>query len=151
MKKVFVLLLMLLVSLVAFACTSQRDDPSIKIVDTPKNTQESSSSSTQEQQKNTQSPGVGQVREFTIHGSSFKLTSSDIKVKKGDKVRINYVSDDIGHNFVISEFDIKTNIITKDQTEVVEFIADKEGTFSMFCSVGSHRALGMEGKLIVEP
>ncbi len=92
-----------------------------------------------------------QVKEFTVHGASFEFDKQEIRVKKGDKVRIIYISDDIGHDLVIDEFNVRTNVITKGQTEVTEFVADKEGTFAMYCSVGQHRQLGMESRLIVEP
>lgn len=91
------------------------------------------------------------IKEFTVHGSSFKFEPFEIKVKKGDTVRINYISDDIGHNLLIDEFNVRTNIISSGDAESIEFIADKEGTFAIYCSVGQHRALGMEGILIVEP
>lgn len=92
-----------------------------------------------------------QLREFTVHGSSFEFDNKELKVKKGDRVRITFISDDIGHNLLIDEFNIRTNVISSGATEVVEFIADKIGTFPFYCSVGQHRSLGMESKLIVEP
>lgn len=91
-----------------------------------------------------------QVKEFIVHGASFEYDKQEIRVKKGDRVKITYISDDIGHDLVIDEFGVRTNVVAKGQTEVVEFVADKVGEFTMYCSVGQHRQLGMESKLIVE-
>ena len=143
------LALILLVSLFVIGCTSN-DQKSIDVVNTGDIQQDSQVINDKIQDTNTDSSQSSEIKEFTIHGSSFKLVPVEIKVKKGEKVRINYISDDVGHNLVIDDFGVKTNIITKGQTEVVEFIADKEGKFSIYCSVGSHRSFGMEGNLIVE-
>jgi hypothetical protein len=35
-------------------------------------------------------------------------------------------------------------------SDVVEFTADKAGTFEYYCSVGNHRAMGMKGTLTVK-
>lgn len=146
MNKITLIFLILTVSLLLVACEKAQDQPSI-FVNAPEVTNSEPVAEQNTQQTNTQA----QIKEFTVRGSSFKFTPFEIRVKKGDRVRINYISDDIGHNFVIDELNVKTNIISKGQTEIVEFVADKEGTFSVYCSVGSHRSLGMEGKLIVEP
>ena len=34
--------------------------------------------------------------------------------------------------------------------EVIEFTADKTGSFEYYCSVGTHRQMGMKGTLIVK-
>lgn len=91
----------------------------------------------------------GTIKEYTIHGSSFKLDPPEITVNEGDTVRIIYVSDDIGHNLVIDEFNVRTNVISGGTSETLQFTADKKGTFDIYCSVGQHRDLGMEGKIIV--
>lgn len=91
----------------------------------------------------------GTIKEYIIHGSSFKLDPPEIRVNEGETVRIIYVSDDIGHNLVIDEFNVRTNVISGGTSETLQFTADKKGTFDMYCSVGQHRGLGMEGKIIV--
>ncbi len=91
------------------------------------------------------------VREFTVRGSNFKYDMQEIKVKKGEGVIINFVSDDGNHDFTIDEFNARTKIIAKGEKDTIDFIADKSGTFEFYCSVGQHRALGMKGSFIVEP
>src|SRR3989344_1215673 len=93
---------------------------------------------------------VGAVKEFTVEGSPFKFVPNVINVKKGDTVRVTFKNVTGTHDFVIDEFDVRTNQIGEGEEEEVEFIADKAGTFEYYCSVGNHRAMGMVGKLIVE-
>lgn len=96
------------------------------------------------------SEGSGQVKEFTVEGSKFKFVPAVMNVKKGDTVRVVFKNIEGLHDFVIDEFDVKTNQINGGDEEEVEFVADKAGTFEYYCSVGTHRQLGMVGKLVVE-
>ena len=54
------------------------------------------------------------------------------------------------HDFVLDEFNVRAEVLDVGESQEVEFIADKIGKFEYYCSVGSHRAMGMVGKLIVE-
>lgn len=95
--------------------------------------------------------GDVEAKEFTVEGSNFKFSPAEIRVKKGDTVRILFKN--VGgmmHDWVVDEFDARTNQIDVGEEEEIEFVADKAGTFEYYCSVGSHRANGMVGKLIVE-
>ena len=85
-------------------------------------------------------------------GSSALLNGGlfDIKVKKGDTVTINFMNKEGIHDWVIDEFGVRTPKIQAGQSASVTFVADKTGTFEYYCSVGSHRARGMRGNLIVE-
>ncbi len=90
------------------------------------------------------------VKVVTVKGSSFKFDPKEIRVKKGQKVRIEFENVDGMHDWVIDEFDARTDIIKAGESDSVEFTADKVGTFEYYCSVGTHRQMGMVGKLIVE-
>lgn len=90
-----------------------------------------------------------EVKEFTVSGQNFSFTPSSLTVKKGDKVRIIFKSTQGFHDFVIDEYGVATKQLKSPGEEVLEFIADKSGTFEYYCSVGEHRALGMVGKLVV--
>ena len=92
----------------------------------------------------------GTVKEFTVTGSNFKFDPAEIKVAKGDKVKVTFKSAGMMHDFVIDEFNVKTKQLKADEEETVEFTADKAGTFEYYCSVGKHRQMGMVGKLVVE-
>lgn len=93
---------------------------------------------------------TGPVQEFTVVGSSFKLSPATMTVKKGDTVRINFTSQGPMHNLVIDEFGVATSELGEEEEEEIEFVADKSGTFAYYCSVGNHRAQGMVGKLVVQ-
>ena len=91
-----------------------------------------------------------EVKEITVIGSNFRFDPKTIKVKKGDKVRITFKSSGGLHNFVIDELNVRTPMITGGDSQVVEFTADKSGSFQYYCSFGNHRAMGMWGTLTVE-
>lgn len=92
------------------------------------------------------------VKTFDVVEDSFSYSPSTITVKLGDKVKLNLTNKaaDFPHDFVIDELNAKSSKSAPGGTDTLEFIADKKGTFEFYCSVGSHRAKGMVGKLIVE-
>jgi plastocyanin len=93
---------------------------------------------------------------FVMTGENFKFVvegvdNPEIKVKQGDKIRIEFTSTQGFHDVVIDEFDAATEQVRDtDGMTFVEFTADKKGTFEYYCSVGQHRANGMKGNFIVE-
>lgn len=91
-----------------------------------------------------------EVKVINIEGSSFAFAPAEIRVKKGDAVKIVFKSTDGFHDFSVGGYGVATPRITSGGSATVEFVADKIGTFEYYCSVGSHRDLGMTGKLIVE-
>lgn len=93
--------------------------------------------------------GQASVKEFTVNGSSFKFEPATLTVNKGDKVKITFKNSGGTHDFVIDEFNVKTQVIPGGQEATAEFTADKSGTFQYYCSVGNHRAMGMVGTLTV--
>jgi plastocyanin len=93
---------------------------------------------------------AGTVKEFTVTAENFAFSQNEIRVKKGDTVKINFTSTDGFHDWVVDEFDAATERVNTGGTTSVEFVASETGEFSYYCSVGSHRQLGMEGMLIVE-
>ncbi len=96
-------------------------------------------------------PGtVEQVKTFDISAKPFEFSVKEIRVKKGDRVRINLTVTQGMHDWVVDEFNARTNITQTGQTTSVEFVADKTGTYEYYCSVPTHRQQGMVGKLIVE-
>jgi plastocyanin len=92
----------------------------------------------------------GEVKTFTVDAQNFSFSMKEIKVKKGDRVKIVLVNKGGFHDWVVDEFNAKTKQIGAGSTDTIEFTADKVGTFQFYCSVGNHRAMGMVGNLIVE-
>ncbi len=90
------------------------------------------------------------VKEFTVIGSNFEFSPSVIKVKQGDRVKITFNNNQGFHDFVVDEYGVATKQTSSPTSEVIEFTAGKKGSFEYYCSVGTHRSLGMKGTLIVE-
>lgn len=90
------------------------------------------------------------VREFMVVGKNFSLSPGNLEVNKGDRVRITLQNQGGTHDWVIDEFNARTKVLSNGQTETIEFVADKIGTFEYYCSVGTHRQMGMKGTLVVK-
>lgn len=99
---------------------------------------------------NTDSQSEDAVRIFNITGESYAFSVKEIRVKKGDLVRINFSSNGGMHDWNIDEFNASTILVDDGDSDFVEFTASKTGTFEYYCSVENHRSMGMVGKLIVE-
>ena len=93
---------------------------------------------------------TGQVKEFKMTAKQFAFEPEIIEVNKGDKVRLIVTSIDVPHGIAIPEYGINERL-NPGEPVTIEFIADKEGTFTAFCSVfcGSGHS-NMKGKIIVK-
>ena len=65
-------------------------------------------------------------------------------------MRVVFTSESGFHDWVVDEFDAATSRVQSGGQATVEFVAETSGTFEYYCSVGSHRAQGMKGNLVVE-
>ncbi len=90
------------------------------------------------------------VKEFTVTGSNFKFDPPILTVNIGDTVKITFKNSGGMHDFVIDEFNVKTPLVKSGEDALVQFTADKTGTFQYYCNVANHRAMGMQGNLIVQ-
>ena len=90
------------------------------------------------------------VKTFNLSARNFAFSQTEIRVKKGDTVKIVLASADGFHDWAVDEFNAKTERVNTGATTEVEFTADKIGSFQYYCSVGQHRQMGMVGNLIVE-
>ena len=100
----------------------------------------------------TDQPVSNSVKEFTIEAKPFEFNPKEIRVKKGNSVKITFVNNEGTHDFMIDGLNVKTKQIPAGQTDTVEFVANTAGTFEYYCSVGNgyHRQQGMVGSLVVE-
>jgi plastocyanin len=87
---------------------------------------------------------------FDVTGMNFEFSVKEIKVKEGDTVTINFASTGGVHDWVVDEFNANTEQVNTGKSSSVTFVADKAGEYEFYCSVGTHRQMGMVGKLIVE-
>src|SRR3989338_3372421 len=90
------------------------------------------------------------VKEFNVDGSNFKFSVAEMKVNKGDTVKVTFNNVEGMHDWVVDEFNARTKQIQAGESETITFVADQTGTFEYYCSVGKHRQMGMVGNLIVE-
>lgn len=90
------------------------------------------------------------LKEFNMTAKQFEFIPNKIEVNKGDNVRLNIKSIDVAHGFGLPEFNINERLEPGREVSV-EFVADKEGTYTFFCTVycGTGHA-GMKGTLIVK-
>lgn len=102
-------------------------------------------------------PAAGQpVKEFVMN--SFvefvdgkpkpQFAPNTLTVKKGDFVRIKITVTKGMHDFKLDEFGIYAATPLNQET-LVEFTADKAGTFIYYCNQPGHRELGHWGTLTV--
>lgn len=89
------------------------------------------------------------IKEFKITARQFQFEPSTVEVNKGDKVKLIITSVDVPHGFSVPEYGINERL-DPGKPVTIEFTADKQGTFTAFCSVfcGSGHS-GMKGKIVV--
>jgi len=90
------------------------------------------------------------VHEIQVTLRKYEFSPGTLRVKKGEQVRLVMAAADHDHGFKLDDFNINQKI-PKGTTVVVEFTADKAGTFQFHCSSVcglGHR--GMKGILVVE-
>lgn len=104
----------------------------------------------QTQQPTSAPAGKVAVKEFTVEGQPFSFAPNTITVKQGETVTIVFKNMKGMHDFKIDEFNVATKQIAQGESDTVQFVADKKGSFEYYCSVGNHREMGMKGTLTVE-
>lgn len=90
--------------------------------------------------------GTGEVKEFTIDATNFEFDIKEMKVNKGDTVKVTLKNSEGFHAVKFAGYNKE---VEGDKT--ITFVADKTGEFeyscSIFCGVGHDDMLG---KLIVQ-
>ena len=90
------------------------------------------------------------TKEFTVTGSNYSFVPAMLAAKKGDRIKIIFKNSGGIHDLKIDEFGVATKKLSTAGQDTVEFTADKAGQFEYYCSVGSHRQMGMKGTLTVQ-
>ena len=85
-----------------------------------------------------------------MQAGSFYFNPKEIRVKKGQTVKINLKAMDAMHNFNIDELGVKSPTLNAGETTTIDFVANKLGEFEYYCLIGQHRKLGQVGTLIDE-
>lgn len=91
--------------------------------------------------------GEAQVK-VDMEVGNFFFKPTVIKAKAGNAVQLTFTKVDGTHNFVIDG--TNANFVVKQGDKDIFTAPSKPGSYPFYCSVGSHRAMGMVGTLIVE-
>ena len=151
MKKI-ILLLVLSVFFIS-ACTQQKQAATEDLVGqgtpVPQQQETKQQAPTGNVQAVEKTAPSSEVKEFKITAKQFQFNPATIEVNKGDKVRLIVTSVDVPHGISIPEYGINKRL-DPGKPVTIEFTADKQGTFTAFCSVfcGSGHS-NMKGKIIV--
>lgn len=90
------------------------------------------------------------TKEISMKARQFEFEPAKITVPLNAKVKLSITSEDVDHGFSLPAFGVSATL-KAGQTTVVEFTADKKGTFPFSCNnfCGSGHG-GMTGSLVVE-
>lgn len=107
-------------------------------------------SKTNTEQQTSSIPNNEPVKEFTVTAKNWQFDPGTMTVNQGDRVRLKITSIDVAHSFMLKEYNLNAKL-EPNETQTIEFIADKAGTFSFRCGVPcgeGHRE--MTGTLVVK-
>lgn len=96
---------------------------------------------------------IAAIRDSPIATHAFDKDTLEVNV--GDIVSLTFTNDDThplfaNHDFYIEALDLGTSVIGTGEQDSLIFTVDLEpGEYVFYCTVGNHRADGMEGMLIV--
>ncbi|MDP2631350.1 MAG: cupredoxin domain-containing protein [Candidatus Uhrbacteria bacterium] len=83
-----------------------------------------------------------------MESGNFFFMPNTISASTGEQVTINFTENSGIHTFVIDEIGFKEIVVEGDD---ITFTAPSTpGSYAYYCDIGSHRALGMKGLLIVK-
>ena len=90
------------------------------------------------------------VKEYDVVAQQWSFIPSTFIVSEGDTVKMHVHTIDVAHGVSIPDFNIN-QVIDPGETIDIEFVANKKGTFDIFCSVycGTGHP-SMKGRLIVQ-
>lgn len=89
------------------------------------------------------------AREIRVEAFQFGFEPATIEVTQGERIRLVLATRDVPHGLAIPEFGV--NLATGEGREdSAEFVADKAGEFSFYCSIPCGSGHGkMRGTLVV--
>ena len=152
MKKLYVVILAILSLMLASSCASQQENvPASSNMPVPdSNSGQVRATIVVGDTGDSVVSDKGSLKEFEMVAKQFEFMPEAVEVNQGDRVKITLTSADVIHGFAINEYSINERVVPGQPT-VVEFTADKKGTFTFYCSVmcgSGHR--NMRGTLIVK-
>ncbi len=85
--------------------------------------------------------------EVSVKGVNYAFEPSEIVLKKGQRVRLRFESEQGFHDLVVDELNIQTKRVSEDGRDEIFFTPQEVGEFEFYCSVGDHRQKGMVGTI----
>lgn len=87
---------------------------------------------------------------YVVDSFEFGYSSSALTAKVGQTVNVTLTNSGSGsHNFVIDALGVNSGIISSGESVSFSFTPQEAGSFEFYCSIGSHKAMGMVGTLTV--
>lgn len=87
---------------------------------------------------------------FYITDGNFYFVPNKITANQGDKIAI-VLTNTVGlHNFVITDLQVKSRIFRPGQIAIINFIANKKGTYTFYSNLPQDMKQDMKGTLIVQ-
>ena len=96
-------------------------------------------------------PTGSTVEDIVVEGSEYSYNPSVINLESGQTVKLTFKN--VGtfpHNLTIGDLGVATKTVAPGGSDVVEFTVHEPGTYAFYCTIGTHRAQGMEGKVVVK-
>lgn len=93
---------------------------------------------------------AGQTVEIDMSDHQFSVET--IQATPGETVTVELTNNQGIHDFVIDELNVDSGQMASGQSQTVTFTIPEDAagqTYDFYCSVSNHRALGMEGQLII--
>ncbi|HEX9426440.1 MAG TPA: cupredoxin domain-containing protein [Candidatus Polarisedimenticolia bacterium] len=92
----------------------------------------------------------GETKKFHVTAFENKIAPSTLRVKKGEKVRITFVSRDGNYGIKFKDFEISEKV-TPEKPAVVEFTPGEKGSFEFRCTkTWGFKHWSKNGTLVVE-
>jgi cytochrome c oxidase subunit II len=92
----------------------------------------------------------GEMKKFHITASEGKIAPDTLHVRRGERVRVTFVSKDGSYGIKFPDFDAKGKA-TPESPAVVEFVPTQKGTFEFRCTrTWGFKHWSKNGTLIVE-
>ncbi len=88
------------------------------------------------------------VRTIDLKSGNHFFEPKVINAKPGEKLRIDFRGNIGNHTFVIDAAKVKQTV--KDGSGFEFVVPTEPGSYPFYCDIGNHRAMGMEGVLIVK-
>jgi plastocyanin len=91
-------------------------------------------------------------RTVNVDMSDHRFSVEEIRAVPGETVTVVLTNGQGIHDFVIDELDVDSGELAAGQSREVTFTIPEDAggeTYAFYCSVSNHRALGMEGELII--